>query len=457
VSSGGVPSSRQRNAVTWLGRVDDTRDSLKGRTLTSYAGYTTEGAIGFGPLSAPSAAGKRRERTLGAQLMLRDYFGPEKRILNQARGSISGVSTKVDPYRALPGATVLVRSATLDARSDVTGVSVGGNPFLQSDESRWSAEAANETAWFAHGTKQRFKAILWARGDGITQQPTGNLLGSYTFNSIADFSAGRPASYSRTLSQVERSGAVWNGAAAIAHQWVPSRWFNLLYGARVEGNWFASTPPRNPALESALNVPTGVAPTLFHVSPRIGFQYTYNRNKDNGNGTNMGSVGKFYRYTQGVLRGGVGEFRDLLRPGILADATAAAGLAGGVESLSCVGAAVPIPDWTSFAGNPATIPSRCADGGGVLAERALSVTLIDRDYEVPRSWRASLDWSTNYRKVLLRLSSLASYDLAQPGAIDANFGGTSRFTLAAEDDRPVYVSTAAIDAASGAVSAAVDT
>jgi hypothetical protein len=453
LAGGGAPSGRQRDAITWLGRVDDTRDSLKGRTLTSYAGYTKEGALGFGPLASPASGGERRERTLGAQVMLRDYFGEGKRILSQTRGSISGVWTKVDPYRALPGATVLVRSPTLDARSDVTGVTVGGSPFLSSDEGRWTAEAGNETAWFAHGNKQRFKAALWARGDGLTQQPGGNLLGNYSFNSIADFAAGKPASYSRTLTQPERSGTAWNGAAAISNQWVPSRWFNLLYGARLEANRFGGTPPRNTALETALGVRTGEAPTLLHVSPRVGFQWTYNRSKDNGNGTNQSQTGRYFRYTQGVLRGGIGEFRDLLRPNLLADATASAGLAGSTVSLSCVGAAVPLPDWTTFAADASSIPSRCADGGGVLAERASSVTLIDRSYDVPHSWRASLDWSTNVQKMLIRISSLGSYDLSQPGTIDANFAGTPRFTLDGEGGRPVYVSTSAIDAASGAVSA----
>jgi hypothetical protein len=38
--------------------------------------------------------------------------------------------------------------------------------------------------------------------------------------------------------------------------------------------------------------------------------------------------------------------------------------------------------------------------------------------------------------------------------VDANFGGTTRFALAGEGSRPVFVTPAAIDPASGAVSAA---
>jgi hypothetical protein len=241
---------------------------------------------------------------------------------------------------------------------------------------------------------------------------------------------------------------------------VPSRWFSLMYGARVEADGFVGAPAPNAALERALGVRTGVAPARLHVSPRVGFSYTYNRDKDNGNGTSQNPIGRFYRNTMGVIRGGVGEFRDLLRPGLLADASASTGLPGGTESLSCVGAAVPLPDWNRFVADPSAVPTRCADPSpgsgqaGVLGERAPTVTLIDPGYDVPRSWRASVDWSSSMYRMLLRVSALGSYDLSQPGTVDANFAGAPRFTLGAEGGRPVFVSTAAIDPASGAVSAA---
>jgi hypothetical protein len=46
-----------------------------------------------------------------------------------------------------------------------------------------------------------------------------------------------------------------------------------------------------------------------------------------------------------------------------------------------------------------------------------------------------------------------SYDLAQPGVVDANFSGVSRLNLGDEANRPVFVSETSIDPASGAVSA----
>jgi len=453
VAASGVPGAREHSGVTWLGRLDDTRDTMKTRALTTYLGYTRDGALGFGPLAAPSSSGERRERTLGAQVTLGSYVGAGRRILTETRVAASAVKTEVDPYRTVPGASVLVRS-DFGESDDVTSVTLGGGSFLAADDSRWTAEAANETIWNARGRRHRFKALAWGRADGLAQKGIANALGTFSYNSIGDFQAGRAASFSRTLDQPEKSGSVWNTAAALAHYYAPTRFFNVLYGARVEADGFFDSPARNEALEQALGVVTGAAPMRVHVSPRAGFSYTYNRDKDNGSGTNQSPVGRFYRNTVGVIRGGIGEFRDLLRPGILADASAATGLTGGTSTLSCVGAAVPVVDWSKFEGNPADIPAECRDGSSALAERASSVTLIDPSYDVPRSWRASLDWSTNLpKKLLLRLGGLASYDLSQPGTIDANFAGIERISLASEGGRPLYVTTAGIDPASGAVSA----
>jgi len=446
----GVPSDRRRDAVSFLGRLDDTRDTLSTRALTGFAGVTRDGALGFGPLAAPSASGERRERTFGGQLTLGAYIGEGRRILTETRLALSRVHTEVVPYQALPAANVLVRSFAGDATGDVTGITLGGGSYLPADDRRWTVEGANETIWNAGGRRHRFKALLWARGDALRQDASANQLGSFSFNSIEDLAAGRPSSFTRTLSQPVRDGTVWNAATAVAHQYAPTPFFNVLYGVRVEADGFASAPARNVALEQALGVRTGVPPTRIHVSPRAGFSYTYNREKENGQGTNQSNVGRFYRNTVGVIRGGIGEFRDLLRPGILADASAA----GGTTLLSCVGSAIPAIDWTAFAADPGAIPTACVGGAGALAERAPSVVLIDPAYDVPHSWRASLDWNTNIRTWLLRIAGLASYDLAQPGIVDANFRGTPMLTLAGEENRPVFVTAAAIDSSSGLVSAA---
>jgi hypothetical protein len=453
LSGGGIPTARQQDNITWLGRIDDIRDSLRTLTLTTYASSSKEGALAFGPLVAPAAGGKQQQRTMGAQFLQSQFMGAGYRTLMQNRLAISSVRDQTSPYVNLPGATVLARSSSDAASSDVVALSLGGNPFLAVDDSKWTLEGSNEMVWNAQGTKHRFKTQAWGRVDGLRQEGLPNALGQYTFNSLADFASNRASSYSRTLTQPARSATTYNGAVAVAHQWNPTRYFSMLYGARVEMNAFGDAPPTNSALEQALGVTSGVAPSRVHLSPRVGFSYTYSRAKDNGNGTNFTSVGKFYRQSLGFIRGGIGEFRDLYKPSMLADAVAGAGIAGSTLSLSCVGASIPVPDWEALANGSATLPSACADGSGALSERAPSVTLVDRAFDVPRSWRASLNWATNIRAVMVKIDALGSYDLSQPSTLDANFAGVARFALAGEGNRPMFVSTAAIDPNTGSVSA----
>ena len=272
-----VPSDRERSAITWLGRLDDTRDTLQTRALTTIVGVTRDGAIGFGPLAAPAAAGERRERTLGSQLTLGAFVGPGHRVLTESRFAASDVRTEVAPYRALPSANVLVSSALTGTANDITNLVLGGSALSTTDD-RWTLEASNETGWNANGRRHRFKAMVWGRVDGLRQEGANNALGSYTFNSLADFAANRASSYSRTLSQPDRSGTVWNAATAFVHTWAPSRFFSVIYGARLEGDGFTSAPPSNAALEQSARRANGrraeprarepARRILVHVQPR---------------------------------------------------------------------------------------------------------------------------------------------------------------------------------------------
>ncbi len=447
----GIPSARERTSFTWLGRVDDIRDTLTQRYVTTIVSLSREGALGFAPLSAPSAAGEQTNRVVGGQFQMSNFLGEGRRVLNQTRVGLSQTYRDGDPYLTVPGASVLVRS-TGEAGDGIVPLSIGGNASFDGSETRWTSEASNMTVWNARGRKHTFKVFGWARGDALRESGGADVLGRYGFNSIDDLAAGRAATFSRTLVQPDRDGAVWNSAAALAHQWNPTRWFSVLYGARVEGNGFLDAPMRNPALEQALGVRTGMAPTLLHVSPRAGFSLTYNRDKNNGNGVFANQSGQYFRTTSGVIRGGIGEFRDLLQPDLLADASARTGLAGSTQPLLCTGSAVPVPDWSAYLTDAGNIPSRCNDGSGVLADDAPPATLIGSGYDVPRSWRASLDWYTNFGWLQFKWNNLLSWDLSQASVRDQNFAGVQRFALAQEGGRPVYVSTAAIDPLSGASS-----
>ena len=73
------------------------------------------------------------------------------------------------------------------------GIEFGG-AFPPAEESRWTLEAGNQTEWNARGRTHRFKALLWGRIDGLSQDGFPNGLGTFTFNSIEDFAASRASS-----------------------------------------------------------------------------------------------------------------------------------------------------------------------------------------------------------------------------------------------------------------------
>jgi hypothetical protein len=152
--------------------------------------------------------GERTQRTLGVQLTAGDFVGPGRRVLTETRLAASGVRTATDPYRALPGATVLVRSAAGAAgpgAGDVTSLALGGGLLATGEQTDWTLEGANETIWNARGRRHRFKALAWARGDGVRQDLVSNPFGQYSFASLEDFAAGRAAGYTRTLAQPRRA------------------------------------------------------------------------------------------------------------------------------------------------------------------------------------------------------------------------------------------------------------
>ncbi|MCU0635814.1 MAG: hypothetical protein MUE41_13145 [Gemmatimonadaceae bacterium] len=447
-----APSAQQRDALTLLSRFDDIRDSTWQRSLVSLVHLSRDGAVGIGPLTAPASAGERRESGVGSMLTLGHFFGPNLSIYNVTKLNANLTRTAGDPYVALPRVSVLVPSAADDI-DGITSVALGGDQAATASR-RWTLEGSNETMRNLRGRRHLLRGIVWGRADGLRQEGGGDLLGRYGFQSIDDLQAGRAASFSRTLVLPDRAGSTWNAAGALSHTYAPSRFFNLIWGARVEGSGSASALLPNPAVDAALGVRTGRAPTRLHVSPRVGFSYYFNRSRRNGNGMRSSETGRYYRYATGVLRGGIGEFRSLLLPEQVASVAARTGLPGSTLALSCVGAAVPAPDWNRFLGDVTTIPSTCVGGGGLLAERAPSVLLFDRGFDVPRSWRASLDFNTARWSLLLRANALGSLTLGLPSTIDVNFAGTPVGRLDADGGRPLFVPFTAIDAASGVVSAA---
>jgi len=451
----GTGNGRQRvEQLTWLGRIDDTRDTSRVLALTSLVSVSREQGVGAQTLTAASALSRAASSAVSLGLLHQHYVGAQHTVYNENRLAVSRTTRDGMPDLAAPQALVLMSGASADGAEDLAFVTAGGATSAERTESSWTTEGASEWAWLARGTKHRFRVAAWGRGDGARTLARPNAFGNYLFNSLADLAANRPASFTRTLNATARVGSAWNGAISFSHRWAPSRRFQALYGVRVEGNAFAETPARNAAVEEALGVRTDVAPARIALSPRAGFTWRPIPNRPVSLGVSKSEMGTFIQPSTNIIRGGIGLFRDPYRPGVIANVTANTGLTASNLSIFCVGTAVPAPTWSSYVTNgPSAIPASCRDGSESLAQQAPSVVALSDRYDAARSWRATLNWSGAIGIWQLRAEAVGARNFGQSSATNANFVNSPRFALA-DDGRPVFVPVSSIDAATGAVSAA---
>jgi hypothetical protein len=407
------------------------------------------GVQGQSPLTVPTRGGSRRSIFAGTQLEYSRYFGD---VLSGLRTALSTNRDRGTPYLRAPGGNVLVSSVLPSGDEALTGIAFGGNGALDHDRSSWTWETINETRWYAKGRPHRIKLTLDSRLDGYSHSAPEDLLGTFSFPSLAALEAGTPSSFSRTLSAPARTGGEWSGFVALGDYWRVTPSLQLLYGARLEGNRYTTSLAENPAIVSAFSASTSHAPNTVHVSPRAGFTW-YFGHEPRGGGFSISQTVKISFMPTMMLRGGIGEFRGLLPPTLLADASVANGLPGGVSRLMCIGDAVPTPQWEDYLTGVATIPTTCANGApSSFSDVAPSVRLFDESYDAPRSWRANLAWLRTWHGLGFMLDGTYSLNLNQPGTVDLNFGGTPQYALADEGNRPVFVSPASIVPATGALS-----
>ncbi|MCU0634984.1 MAG: carboxypeptidase regulatory-like domain-containing protein [Gemmatimonadaceae bacterium] len=373
--------------------------------------------------------------------------------LHDSRVALSLVDARTSPALELPSGSVRTAGATA-ASGGIATLGFGGNDRLASDRTLLTVEAQHESQVFATtNERHRLKLFGQLRADASTQRALPGGLGSYTYNSIDDLVAGRPAAFSRTLVLPEREGRAWNAAFGIGSIYRRDASFSLQYGARVEAGGFLARPDANDALTQSLNVRTNVAPAELAVLPRLGVRWVYSKRDDNRGGMTYTPIGTRIENVVGVLRGGVGLFRNFVGPDAIAGAVAATGLPGSTLRLDCVGAAIPAADWDAFAASPANVPARCAGPALPLVQPAAQVRALDPSWRTPRSWRANLGWTTRLgSRTDVTIEGIASLNLSQPSVRDANFAAAQQATLAGEGGRPLFVAPSLVVPGTGAIS-----
>jgi hypothetical protein len=396
----------------------------------------------------PAHSGERTSWRGGVQARQNMYFGVG--ILSETSFGVSASRTESNPFLQMPTGSVRVNSTFDDGASSVQNLVFGGNQNLNSTQTSNSQNLLNQLSWFSTNNKHRLKMTTELRRDGAGQELASNRLGTFSFNSLADLQADRPAAFTRTLGSRTRDVSQLVAGWSLGDSWRKSDKLQLQYGLRVDANRFLDDPASNPAVESAFGVKNDNVPNRVYVSPRVGFSWTY------GQAAQIAGFEGAFRGPRAVVRGGLGIFQNTPSVNAIGNALDNTGLPRGVQQITCIGAAAPIPDWDAFAANSGSVPDRCADGttGTVFSSSAPNVSLFSKGYRSSRSIRSNLQWSGPIlrNRFNATIDGTYSHNMNQPGSIDLNFNPSERFRLATEANRPVFVQPTSIVTTTGAVS-----
>jgi hypothetical protein len=403
-------------------------------------------AGGLSLLNAPSRAGTSLNWGgnvgLTHQAMLRNAFWSVTTIGFSAREQTQ------DPYLRLPSASVRVASA-LDDGIHVNSIAVGGNPNASAGSKNSSVQFRNNLRWSSMSAKHAFSLYSDVTRSQDHSDQSSNLLGSFSFNSLADFEAGRPTSFSRLLTPREQDRSQITGGIGIQDQWRPNPDLTMTFALRMDASRFGSGPEFNPAVEQAFGIRNDFAPHPVALSPSIRFR------KVLGTAPEITAFDNMVRSPRWTLTGGAGAAQSNPNAGLLSQAVTQTGLPSAIQQLNCVGPAAPFANWAAYIADLASIPDECADGsaGTVFASSLPSVYLIDPNYRGTRSYRTNVDLTGNILKnrFSTRLSLSYAINTNVSNTIDINFNPTVRFMLADEGGRPVYVQPSSIQSTTGAI------
>ena len=445
-----VPGSNLNRSGSFVGALDftpPTSNTGAAYNLTFNGNFDRNTPAFLNSLDLASRGAEQTRWGAGLQGRHNAYFGFG--VLTETSLGVGASGSEMDPYLRMPAGTVRISSDLGGAAPVVRNVGFGGNQG-RSSTSALNQSFANTLSWFSRNNKHRLKMTTELNYSHSSSSSFNNEFGTFSYQSLADLATNTPSSYNRQLTPRNTSIGNIVGGWSLGDSYRPNQDLQVQYGIRVDGNHFTTLPTRNAAVESTFGVRNDKVPTPFYFSPRIGFTKTL------GTAPEVIAFDGMFRAPRMVINGGVGVFQNWANTGTLSQAIANNGLPSGIQQLSCIGSATPIPDWDALMGNPESAPSVCANGVGAseFSSTSPNVTLFARDFVSPRSIRSNLAWRgfPFNGRFSSSVSGQASYNLNQPGSFDLNFDPTTRFTLANEGGRPVFVQPTSIVPSSGLIS-----
>jgi hypothetical protein len=446
---GSVPHERVGEQALVLGNLTfnsplPTSGQSVGLTLSG--AWNRQGPLPTSLFEMPAHGASSSNWSGSLQATHSNFLGP---VLSESSLGVSGSGSSIDPFLRLPSADVRVASAGADGATALSTLVFGGTAAPLVARTSQVEQATNDLSWFSEDDRHRFKLSTQLRREAFRQDVSANALGTFTFNSLADFERNEPSSFTRTLHSVAATGSQYVGAVALGDFFRPTTAFQLQYGVRIDGHAFSTHPSPNADIERLLGASNATTPVGVDLSPRAGFSWAY------GSSREVAASSGAAHTPRAVLRGGVGVFEATPSTAAIGGPLVNTGLALGARQLVCTGAAAPRADWAAYSTTVQSIPTACADGidGSAFADDSPDIVLFSPGYAPPRSTRATLQWSgpTARNRVLTTLEMTYSRNEAQPGAVDLNFDPTLRSSLGNEAARPLFVDPANVAVETGSI------
>jgi hypothetical protein len=445
LTTSAIPNTKLNENGSFLTSLDFSPSGTHNYTITLNGRWSEQDATSLSTTAVPGHGGETRSYGGTIQGRHSSYFHDS--FLDETSASLTSSVSTGDPYVDLPSALVRVNSTFPDGTAGVSNLQFGGNTGLPRSSNTVSGQLQNQLSWISLDNRHRYKFGLDFRYNRYSQDNTSNRYGTFLYNSLSDFENELPASFSRRLQVNRRFGDDLGASAWLGDSYRPAPRLQITYGLRVDAAHFQGSPANNPVIDSVFGTRNDAVPRGVYVSPRLGFSWTYGTNPQ------VGGFEGAQRGSRGQISGGIGQFQNLPSSQLIAAAVDQTGLPSAAQQLSCVGSAVPLPNWGDYLSSTGNIPSTCVGDVTAYSSTVPNVTLFTPDYIPQRSWRANLNWNLPILNNRFRLSTGATYslNLNQQSQIDLNFNQRSAFTLATENNRPVYVNPASIFPTTGAI------
>jgi hypothetical protein len=288
-----------------------------------------------------------------------------------ARTAVTLLNRGEAPSDILPGGVVRVGTVSAEGSGIGTLRFGGGTDATEMVGTRLESRVElSRPIGIAHRLRLGVQADLAVRRVDDSGSP-----GLFTYLSLQDLVANRPSSFIKVTDKPTVDARTAQGGAWLAETWTASRRLTLDGGVRLDGARVPSTP-LNVNLAQRFGIATTTRPVGVAFSPRVGFAWIIRPQSprmlqiripgtnqmtrmagarlDRDQVQNTGNAGT-------TLYASIGRFQGVVSPDRINSVLNASGRNDGQLTLSCVGPAVPTPDWAALESGSEV--AECVDDG----------------------------------------------------------------------------------------------